>query len=348
VAAAVTDMGTDMDMDMDMATGMGTGATVTDMAAGTATATAMSDERERPLKGERIGLFGKGGSGKSTVSVLLAKTLRGLGYEVAVVDADSTNIGLSSALGVERSPRALIDHFGGMVFSGGEVTCPVDDPTPLSGADLSLAQIPEEFVGRNPEGVFLLVAGKIGHRGPGAGCDGPIAKIARDLRLHGDDEGLVTLLDFKAGFEDSARGVVTGLDWAVVIVDPTVAAVRMAADMTEMVAQIRSGALPATRHLEDPQQVGQANSLYRNSRIKGVLCVLNKVADDETELLLRAGLAERGLHPVGVMHQDPSVATAWLVGRELDLEQLGADARVISEALEAAEIDHARTTAVSL
>ena len=54
--------------------------------------------------GPRIGIFGKGGSGKSTVTVFLARALRRAGHEVVVLDADSTNMGLAAALGIAPSP----------------------------------------------------------------------------------------------------------------------------------------------------------------------------------------------------------------------------------------------------
>jgi hypothetical protein len=49
-----------------------------------------------------------------------------------VLDADSTNIGLAQALGIEQPPAPLLDYFG-----GGAVTYPMDDPVPLIGADLA-------------------------------------------------------------------------------------------------------------------------------------------------------------------------------------------------------------------
>lgn len=269
-------------------------------------------ETEQVLAGRRIGLFGRGGSGKSTVSVLLARALRRAGYEVALLDADSTNVGLSDVLGLERPPRPLIDHFGGMVFDGGSVTCPVDDPTPLAGADVSLAKLPAEYIGNAVDGIFLLVAGKMGAQGAGAGCDGPISKIARDLKLRGASESLVTLVDFKAGFEDTARGVVISLDRAVVVVNPTLPAVHLAADMKKAIEKLHAEALPATHHLGTKALVALANSLYRKARIQGLWCLLNNIPDEGTEQYLRHRLAEKGIEPPGVVHTDRSIVDSWL------------------------------------
>jgi CO dehydrogenase nickel-insertion accessory protein CooC1 len=97
------------------------------------------------LAGKRIGIFGKGGSGKSTLTVLLSRALSRLGYLVCVLDADSTNIGLSQVLGYDQPPDSLLEYFGGMVFSGGLVTCPVDDPTPLTNADINIEEFPEQY-----------------------------------------------------------------------------------------------------------------------------------------------------------------------------------------------------------
>ena len=104
---------------------------------------------EKTLVGRRIGLFGKGGSGKSTAAVLLARALRDRDYEVCVVDADSTNVGLNQAMGIQQAPVALLDYFGGMVFSGGLVTCPVDDPTPLPGSQIALNRLPGKHWRKN-------------------------------------------------------------------------------------------------------------------------------------------------------------------------------------------------------
>ena len=294
-------------------------------------------ENRKALAGKRIGLFGKGGSGKSTAAVLLAKALKEQDYEVCILDADSTNIGLDQALGLDKSPAALIDYFGGMIFSGGAVTCPVDGPTQLSGAEVSVEALPPQYYGRNQAGIVFLKAGKIGDQGPGAGCDGPISKIARDFKLTQNGDQPVTLIDFKAGFEDSARGAITSLDWVMVIVDPTTAALEMAVNMADMVNRIKAGELPATRHLESPELVQIANLLFSQAKVKGVLVVLNKVEDDETEDFMTARLVEQGIKPIGVIHQDPSIAMSWLKGASLDGARTKKDAEKIIEELEEAE-----------
>ena len=153
--------------------------------------------KAKALSGKKIGVFGKGGSGKSTAVVLLAKALADRGYQVCIVDADSTNLGLPQAFGFDESPVSLMEFFGGTVFRGGLVTCPVDDPTPLPGAEIHLDKIPAQFFIQK-DGITLLTAGKIGGLGPGAGCDGPIAKIARDLQIHIRGKPVVTLVDMLA------------------------------------------------------------------------------------------------------------------------------------------------------
>jgi len=60
----------------------------------------------------KILICGKGGSGKSTVSVLIAKTLKNRGYKVLLVDADESNLGIHRLMGVTSSV-SLIDTLGG-------------------------------------------------------------------------------------------------------------------------------------------------------------------------------------------------------------------------------------------
>jgi CO dehydrogenase nickel-insertion accessory protein CooC1 len=303
-----------------------------------------SNNNQKGLAGRKIGLFGKGGAGKSTAVVLLARALAEAGYTVCVIDADSTNVGLNRALGVEQAPSPLIEYFGGMIFSGGMVTCPVDDPTPLAGAEVTLERMPLEYYARVGPQLYLFTLGKLGQWGAGGGCDGPISKIARDIRVQVDAEPVVTLIDFKAGFEDSARGVVSGLDWVVVVVDPTQASLVLALHMKQMVRGIRAGQLPATRHLESPDLVALANRLFQEARLQGALFVLNRFPDEKTESFARRQLATSGIEPMGVIRDDPSISDAWLTGASINVSSTRADVQGIVEALEKAAVEPAATT----
>ena len=268
--------------------------------------------REQVLNGKRIGIFGKGGSGKSSVTVLLAKALKKSGYDVCVLDADSTNIGLAQALGIEKPPAPLLDYFGGAV------TYPMDDPMPLIGADLAIDDLPEAYYGRSPDGIQFFMAGKMGDKGPGARCDRPIAEIVRDFRPRYEGQQPVTLVDFRAGFEDSTRRSIVNLDWIVVVIDPTMAAVQMAINMQEMVNQIRVGG--------------------------GVFFVLNRVHDALTERFLRIRLAEADIEPLGVIPETPGLSMAWLMGEPVITTPAQAEAEWIVKQLETA-VNHTTLSA---
>jgi len=301
----------------------------------------------KPLAGQRIGIFGRGGSGKSTCTVLLAKALAKAGYVVCVVDADSTNEGLAQALGADKTPDSLLDWLGGTVFSGGPVTCPVDDPVPIAGAHVRLGQLPSRYFGQTSEGIRVFLAGKIGPLGPGAGCDGPMTKIARDFAFETDDPASVTVLDFKAGIEDASRGVITSLDWVIVVIDPSYAGVRAAATMKTLLDQMHAGVFPATRHLASPELVEMMQRSYQEACTKGALYVFNKVPDADTEHFLRQALIETEINVVASIPDEPSLRQAWLEGAPLHSIHAEAEAAKIVHALEERRGGFAETRGVA-
>ena len=270
------------------------------------------------LANKRIGIIGKGGSGKSTVCVLMAKALQSCGYQVCVLDTDSTNTGIHDAFGIKRAPLTLLDYFGGSVSSGGRVSCPVDDPTPLMASNVYLSQIPGKYYSTDGQGLFLFQLAKKGDFGSGLGCDGPISKIVRDLRIHNFGQKPVTLIDVKAGLEDVARGIVTGMDWIISVVDPTSASIQIAKDLQEIISRIQAGDYPAPQHLESSELVEKAKQIYKKAKIKDSFVLLNRIQDEETRNSMEKLLKGEKLEVIGFISEDSSISRSWLEGRPLE------------------------------
>ncbi len=109
----------------------------------------------------------------------------------------------------------------------------------------------------------------------------------------------------------------------------------MAANLKDMVDQIKAGGLPATKHLETPELVEWANRIFREAMVKDVLVVLNRVKDDAMEKYMRRKLAEKELEPIGTIHEDPAIAMSWLEGTRLEVTNTREDVEGIVKKLEA-------------
>ena len=131
--------------------------------------------------------------------------------------------------------------------------------------------------------------------------------------------------------------MITGLDWAIVIIDPTIAAIEMAGNIRDTIDQIKNGRLPATQHIDSLALVEIANQIFSQASIKGTIFVLNKIPDRDTENYLKERLDERGIHPNAVIQEHPSISLAWLKGRPLYIPEARDDVLQIIQELEAAE-----------
>jgi hypothetical protein len=124
-------------------------------------------------------------------------------------------------------------------------------------------------------------------------------------------------VDFKAGIEDASRGVITSLDWVLVVMDPSHAGLRAAVTMKTLLDQMHGGSVPATRHLESPELVALTLRNYREARTQGALYVLNKVPDPDTEHFLWQRLLAEEINVVASIHDDSPLRQAWLEGKPL-------------------------------
>jgi len=179
------------------------------------------------------------------------------------------------------------------------------------------------------------MGGRLGANGTVGGCDGPLIKIARDLVISDSQGDSVTVLDLKGGIDDSARGVLTWTDLALVVVDPTLPSIALAGTLVEVVRKIRMGTPPVTRHLGDPGLVEAALAMSREARIRTVVAILNRVPDANVEVRLTGKVLEgSGLRPLGSLREDPTIGMAWLEGSRIVSHENQARIRGIVDRIE--------------
>lgn len=108
-----------------------------------------------------VAIAGKGGTGKTTVSAILGRTLARQGRDVLAVDADS-NPNLAAVLGFDRDadlpeglPRSLLERVEG------------PDGTRKLVLTRPVGEVLEEYGRTGPDGVRLVIMEAVGHGGGG-------------------------------------------------------------------------------------------------------------------------------------------------------------------------------------
>jgi len=184
----------------------------------------------------KILICGKGGSGKSTIASMLAKNLLQKGYRVLVVDTDESNYGLNNQLGLE-SPTSLMDQMGGKKTILTKLLSAYYDgkPTSVIKETWTIDQIPTECVSKK-DNLYLMQIGKLQHFGEGCAC--PMGGLSKDfvsnLKLAPKD---VAIIDTEAGKEHLARGVATGVDVVLMVLDPSYESIKLSKKTATMVGE---------------------------------------------------------------------------------------------------------------
>lgn len=175
----------------------------------------------------KIMICGKGGSGKSTVTTLLARALAARGKTVLVLDTDESNLCLHRLLGLPL-PAVLMEAMGGRagVKEHLHPTLPKPPAEELLKESMTIADLPADCVAE-AEGVKLMVIGKISRYGEGCACMiGGISKAILS-RLHEGAEEFI-LIDAEAGLEHFGRRIDAGCDLVLNVVDPSFESISMA------------------------------------------------------------------------------------------------------------------------
>ena len=229
----------------------------------------------------KVLVCGKGGSGKSTVAALLAKSMAKRGFNVLVVDSDESNYGLHRQLGMEL-PSTLMDHFGGKKemmgkmrksFSGGEEASLFDEKW-------TLASIPAEAT-TEKDGIRLLAIGKIHDFGEGCACPmGALSRKFLDNLAVGDKE--MVIVDTEAGIEHFGRGIEAGCDAILAVLDPSYESLLLSKKIAEISKKINKPLYFVLNRVDEERKAAMLEFLD-NERVVAAI--------PEKKEIFRAGLA---------------------------------------------------------
>ncbi|MCD6274142.1 MAG: P-loop NTPase [Deltaproteobacteria bacterium] len=187
----------------------------------------------------KIIICGKGGSGKSTITALLAQALQERKFNVVLIDADESNLGLHRLMGVS-APVNIMDNLGGKKEFKKKMN------SPLSGGigelfrdNMKIDEIPADCITQRSGisgGIKLLSIGKIHTSGEGCACPmGVLSKMILSKLALGDHD--IILIDTGAGVEHFGRGIDLKCDLILSIVDPSFESFMLAKKMANMADQ---------------------------------------------------------------------------------------------------------------
>jgi len=242
---------------------------------------------------KKIAICGKGGSGKSVVTSLLSLGLRRRGIRVLVIDSDDSNPGLHRMLGFEEPPEPLVNYFGGKAKVEEEIQAKIRVGIPEHKVNvltrtISIPEIPSTYI-KVQNGISFISIGKIFMALEGCAC--PMGIVSRSflsaLTLDADE---IALIDMEAGIEHFGRGVETGTDCVLVVVEPSRDSMDVAGKIKELSDQINIG---------------------------DTWAVLNKVASKEMADRVSRELNNRGLSVIGSLAFDPDVFEMCFTGKAL-------------------------------
>lgn len=177
----------------------------------------------------KLAVAGKGGVGKTTLSVWLGEYLAQQGRDVWLVDAD-TSLSLGPALGLseEETPKPLVQQeelIRERVGSGGFINLnpKVDDL--LHG------------LAKEVRGMHLLLMGTVAGAGSGCGCaPNTLLKAALAHLILWSSQWVI--VDLEAGVEHLGRGTISSVDGLVVVSEPSLRGLQTASRISSMASSL--------------------------------------------------------------------------------------------------------------
>lgn len=175
----------------------------------------------------KIMICGKGGAGKTVITVLLGRSLSKY-LKVYIVDSDESNLLLPTFLGV-KPPKPLVELVGGKKDEEEFEKMEPDIAKALATArkGVRIDKLPKDYVSFTSEGIGLLTMGKVREYGEGCAC--PFSILTKiflsNLKLEEDE---VVLVDTDAGVEHIGRKIEEVCDGLLIVVDPSLESLEIA------------------------------------------------------------------------------------------------------------------------
>jgi CO dehydrogenase maturation factor len=227
-----------------------------------------------------IAMCGKGGVGKTALTVLLTKVLVGSNGKLLVVDADPV-VGLPQALGVSvaKTMGDVSEEIIRAARTGGKK----EKIEVVNMLDYMILEALVEL-----DGFALLAMGKR----EGAGCFCPVNDLLRDAieSLSGSFD--IIIIDGEAGVEQVNRRVIRKVDKPLIVTDATIRGIQTASLINEVAHK---------RKAKEDTRMG---------------LVINRVREGQEEQLRQAA-EQAGLEVVGFIPEDENITQYDLAGKPL-------------------------------
>lgn len=200
----------------------------------------------------KLSICGKGGSGKSSVSAMIAGRLKNMGYRVLVVDADESNFGLHRLVGAPL-PVNVMDQIGGKKGFQEKMAAlralPEGAVRNVFGEKWDFDAIPDGYAAQ-ADGLRLMLVGKIHDFAEGCACPmGALSKMLLGNIVVSEREAVI--VDTEAGIEHFGRGLEGECDAILVVVDPTFESFEMAKKLEEMAKKAHKPAWAVLNKVND-------------------------------------------------------------------------------------------------
>ncbi len=169
-------------------------------------------------KGLKVAVSGKGGVGKTTLSVLLCHIFAREGKRVLAVDADP-DANLGTALGF---PPEILENLTTIAEDKELIKERTGADPGKTGQVFTLnprvEDIPEKYVVEHA-GIQLMQMGKVARGGSGCACPENVLlkHLLRHLVLEAEE---TVIVDMEAGLEHLGRGTAEGVNAFIVVVEP--------------------------------------------------------------------------------------------------------------------------------